>query len=42
MVGPTAPVVEFVTPEAGQPFQFGQTVAYEVKVTDDLPVDCSG
>ncbi|MGA4728177.1 PQQ-dependent sugar dehydrogenase [Micromonospora taraxaci] len=41
VVGPTAPVIEFVAPVAGQPFQFGQTVAYEVKVTDDLPVDCS-
>ncbi|WP_244298551.1 PKD domain-containing protein [Micromonospora cremea] len=41
LVGPRAPIVEFVSPVAGQPFQFGQTVAYQVKVTDDLPVDCS-
>ncbi|MFC0505825.1 PQQ-dependent sugar dehydrogenase [Micromonospora costi] len=41
LIGPRAPVVEFVTPVTGQPFEFGQTVAFEVKVTDDLPVDCS-
>jgi cytochrome c len=35
------PVVEFVTPTAGQPFSFGDTVQYEVRVTDDQPVDCS-
>ncbi|WP_240944402.1 PKD domain-containing protein [Micromonospora thermarum] len=41
LIGPRAPEVEFVTPVAGQPFEFGQTVAFEVKVTDDLPVDCA-
>ncbi|MEU4680133.1 PQQ-dependent sugar dehydrogenase [Micromonospora sp. NPDC023737] len=41
LVGPRAPIVEFVTPTAGQPFQFGQTVAFEVRVIDDLPVECS-
>ncbi|MDK1361898.1 PQQ-dependent sugar dehydrogenase [Arthrobacter sp. zg-Y1219] len=40
-VGNQAPVVEFVTPVAGQTFQFGDTVSYEVVVTDDQPVDCS-
>ncbi len=41
LIGPRPPVVEFVSPVAGQPFEFGQTVAFEVRVTDDLPVDCS-
>ncbi|GAB3807456.1 PQQ-dependent sugar dehydrogenase [Micromonospora zhanjiangensis] len=41
LVGPRAPIVEFVQPVTGQPFEFGQTVQFEVKVTDDLPVDCS-
>lgn len=40
-VGNQAPVVEFVTPVSGQSFQFGDTVSYEVRVTDDQPVDCS-
>ena len=40
MVGNQAPVVEFVTPGSGQPFEFGDTVTYEVTVTDDQPVDC--
>ena len=41
IVGNEAPVVEFVTPVAGQAFTFGDTVTYEVRVTDDQPVDCS-
>ncbi|SCE92819.1 PQQ-dependent sugar dehydrogenase [Micromonospora mirobrigensis] len=41
VVGNAAPVVELVKPTEGQPFQFGDTVAYEVKVTDDQPVDCA-
>jgi cytochrome c len=41
VVGNQAPELEFVTPVADQPFAFGDTVAYEVKVTDDDPVDCS-
>ncbi|SCG51320.1 PKD domain-containing protein [Micromonospora echinaurantiaca] len=41
LIGPRAPIVEFVSPVAGQPFEFGQTVAFQVKVTDDRPVDCS-
>ncbi|MCY1138403.1 PQQ-dependent sugar dehydrogenase [Actinoplanes sp. Pm04-4] len=40
-VGTAAPVVTFVTPQEGQPFQFGDTVNFEVTVTDDAPVDCS-
>ncbi|MEU4557851.1 PQQ-dependent sugar dehydrogenase [Actinoplanes sp. NPDC023936] len=40
-VGTLAPAVEFVTPVEGQPFQFGDTVNYEVQVTDDQPVDCA-
>jgi cytochrome c len=40
-VGNQEPVVEFVTPTPETPFNFGDTVAYEVKVTDDTPVDCS-
>ncbi|WP_428965349.1 PQQ-dependent sugar dehydrogenase [Micromonospora fluostatini] len=41
VVGPRAPGVQFVTPDAEQPFEFGQTVAFEVTVVDDMPVDCS-
>ena len=41
VVGNEAPVVEFVIPVAGQAFSFGDTVTYEVRVTDDQPVDCS-
>jgi cytochrome c len=41
VVGNTAPVVEFVTPVDGQGFTFGDVVEFEVKVTDDQPVDCS-
>ncbi|MFC7548911.1 PQQ-dependent sugar dehydrogenase [Plantactinospora sp. GCM10030261] len=40
-VGPIAPVVTLVNPVEGQPFQFGDTVAFEVDVVDDEPVDCS-
>lgn len=40
-VGNQQPVIEFITPVPGQAFQFGDTVSYEVKVTDDQPVDCS-
>lgn len=40
-VGNIAPVVELVSPVAGQPFEFGDTVTFEVQVTDDQPVDCS-
>ena len=41
VVGNQAPVVEFVTPTDDQAFAFGDTVTYEVTVTDDQPVDCS-
>jgi PKD repeat protein len=40
-VGTLAPQVTFVTPDEDQPFSFGDTVDYEVTVTDDQPVDCS-
>jgi cytochrome c len=41
-VGTAAPKVHFVTPTAGQPFEFGDTVDFQVEVTDpDQPVDCS-
>ncbi|MFX4291247.1 PQQ-dependent sugar dehydrogenase [Streptomyces bohaiensis] len=41
VVGNEAPVVEFVTPQTGDEFSFGQLVNFEVKVTDDQPVDCN-
>ncbi|MDG4797536.1 PQQ-dependent sugar dehydrogenase [Micromonospora sp. WMMD1082] len=41
VVGNAEPVVELVAPVAGQPFSFGDTVRYEVRVTDDQPVDCA-
>lgn len=41
VVGNSAPVVEFVTPQEGDEFAFGDLVAFEVRVTDDQPVDCS-
>ncbi len=41
LVGNQPPVVKFVTPVRGQAFHFGDTVTYEVTVTDDTPVDCS-
>ncbi|WP_245565233.1 PQQ-dependent sugar dehydrogenase [Nocardioides insulae] len=41
VVGNQVPVVEFVTPTADQSFEWGDTVQYEVKVTDDQEVDCN-
>ncbi|RKQ86977.1 PKD domain-containing protein [Solirubrobacter pauli] len=45
LVGNQVPVLELLTDpkpnDPAKPFQFGQTVTYEVKVTDDQPVDCS-
>jgi cytochrome c len=41
VVGNQQPVVTFVTPTPDQPFQFGDTVEYEVTVEDDQPIDCS-
>ncbi len=40
-VGTLAPVVTFVTPQEGQPFEFGDTVQFEVNVVDDAPVNCA-
>ncbi|XVU22362.1 PQQ-dependent sugar dehydrogenase [Actinoplanes sp. CA-054009] len=40
-VGTAAPKVSFTSPQAGQPFQFGDTVNFQVQVTDDQPVDCA-
>lgn len=40
VVGNTPPVVTFVEPVLGQPFEFGQSVRFEVSVSDDQPVDC--
>ncbi len=41
VVGNQAPTVELVAPVAGQPFQFGDSVQFEVSVDDDQPVDCN-
>ncbi|GAA5145615.1 hypothetical protein GCM10023340_15240 [Nocardioides marinquilinus] len=41
LVGNQAPVLEFVTPTPEDTFEFGDVVQYEVKVTDDQPVDCN-
>jgi hypothetical protein len=40
-VGPVAPTVSFVTPTAGQPFEFGDTVTFQDNVVDDQPVNCA-
>ncbi|UQU67959.1 PQQ-dependent sugar dehydrogenase [Couchioplanes caeruleus] len=40
-VGTLAPQVSFVTPTEDQPFEFGDTVNFQVTVVDDQPVDCS-
>ena len=40
VVGNQAPTVALVAPVPGQPFQFGDTVEFEVSVADDQPVDC--
>jgi PKD repeat protein len=40
-VGTAAPQVTIVAPAEGQPFEFGDTVTYQVTVVDDQPVDCS-
>jgi PKD repeat protein len=40
-VGPIAPAVSFVTPTDGQPFEFGDTITFQVQVTDDEPVNCA-
>jgi PKD repeat protein len=41
VVGNTPPTIEFVTPQDGDTFSFGDAVPYEVSVTDDTEVDCS-
>jgi cytochrome c len=42
LVGNAEPVVELTTtPAPGAPFQFGNDVTFEVKVSDDTPVDCA-
>jgi cytochrome c len=33
--------VSFVTPTADQPFEFGDTVTFQVNVVDDAPVNCA-
>ena len=40
-VGTAAPQVTIVTPTEGQPFQFGDTVNFQVNVVDDQPVNCA-
>ena len=41
VVGEVRPVVEFIQPTPDTPFNFGDTVQFEIEVTDDDPVDCS-
>ncbi|MBL1068778.1 PQQ-dependent sugar dehydrogenase [Streptomyces sp. 7-21] len=41
VVGNEAPVVTFITPQDGDEFAFGDTIAFEVEVEDDQEVDCS-
>jgi PKD repeat protein len=41
VVGNTPPTVQFVTPQEGDTFSFGDAVPFEVSVTDDQPVDCA-
>ena len=41
-VGNQAPIVDLITtPAPGQPFHFGDTVQFQVNVTDEAAVDCS-
>ena len=41
VVGNIAPEVTIVTPEDGQSFTFGDTIQYEIEVSDDAEVDCN-
>jgi cytochrome c len=41
VVGNQDPIVEFVQPQGGQPFEFGDAVDYEVAVQDEEEIDCS-
>ena len=40
-VGNETPTIRFITPQDGDSFTFGDTIAYEVEVSDDVDVDCS-
>ena len=41
VVGNQVPQVRFITPTAGQTFNWGDRIQYEVEVTDDQEIDCS-
>jgi hypothetical protein len=41
VVGNQQPQVSFLRPVEGQQFSFGDTVDFEVQVTDDQQIDCS-
>jgi cytochrome c len=41
VVGNTPPVITFLSPAPGLPFEFGDTIDFEVVITDDTPVDCA-
>lgn len=41
VVGNSPPVITFVKPQLGDPFEFGQTLSYEVTVSDNEPIDCA-
>ena len=41
IVGNQPPEVEFIAPQGGQDFSFGDAVDYEVSVTDEEEIDCS-
>jgi cytochrome c len=41
VVGNRPPVLTFVTPQFGDPFEFGQTLNYQVTVDDNEPIDCA-
>jgi cytochrome c len=41
VVGNTPPVISFASPAPGSPFEFGDTVDFEVVISDDAPADCS-
>ncbi|MGN9783329.1 PQQ-dependent sugar dehydrogenase [Nonomuraea sp. ZG12] len=41
VIGNATPVVELVRPATGDAFAFGDVVEFEVRVTDDQPVDCA-
>jgi hypothetical protein len=41
IVGNTPPVITFISPAPGQPFEFGDTIEFELVVSDDSPADCA-